>query len=61
MIRRIENLYVSGQIEPHLKVICPNSRAHNDFKMVYEKAFVVKQVRDYGSVNFDQVKMAFKG
>lgn len=45
VIRRIESLYVSGQIEPHKKVFCPGSRTHTEFKSAYEKAFIVKQIK----------------
>lgn len=60
VIRRIDNLYVSGQVEPHKKVFCPGSRQHTEFKLAYEKAYIVKQIKEYGSVNFDQLKLTFK-
>lgn len=45
VIRRIDSLYVSGQVEPHKKVFCPGSRTHTEFKSAYEKAFILKQLR----------------
>jgi hypothetical protein len=51
---------VGGQVEPHKKVFCPGSRQHTEFKLAYEKAYIVKQIREYGSVNFDQLKLTFK-
>ena len=44
VIRKIDSLYVSGQIEPNKKVFCPGSRQHTDFKLSYERAFIVKQI-----------------
>ena len=61
MLRKIDNLYVSGQVEPSKKVFCPGSRQHTDFKLAYERAYIVKQIKEYGSVNFDQLNLTFKG
>lgn len=61
VLRKIDNIYVSGQVEPSKKVFCPGSRQHTDFKLAYERAYIVKQIKEYGSVNFDQLKLTFKG
>ncbi len=45
VIRKIESLYVSGQIEPNKKVFCPGSRTHTEFKAAYERAFIYKQIK----------------
>lgn len=45
VIRKIENIYTSGQIEPHKKVFCPGSRTHTEFKGAYLKAYVMKHVK----------------
>ena len=52
---------MSGQTEPNTKVFCPGSRQHTEFKLSYQKAFVIKQIKEYGSVNFDLLKLTFKG
>ena len=28
VLRKIDNIYVSGQVEPNIKVFCPGSRQH---------------------------------
>jgi hypothetical protein len=61
VLRKIENAYVAGQVEPSKKVFCPGSRQHTDFKLSYERAYIVKQIKEYGTVNLDQLKLTFKG
>lgn len=61
VLRKIDNIYASGQIEPSKKVFCPGSRQHSDFKLAYERAYIVKHLKEYQTVNFDQLKLFFKG
>lgn len=42
-------------------MFCPGSRQHTDFKLSYERAYVVRQIKEYGTVNLDQLKLTFKG
>jgi hypothetical protein len=39
-LRRIDSLYVSGQLEPKKKIFNPDSRDYLNFKSSYEKAFM---------------------
>lgn len=45
VLRKIDWMYVSGQTEPNIKVFCPGSRQHTEFKLSYQKAFVIKQIK----------------
>ena len=61
VLRRIDHMYTAGQVEPHKRVFCPGSRQHSEFKVEYEKAYIIKQIKEYGNVNFDQLKLTFHG
>ena len=45
VLRKIDSLYVSGQFEPSKKVFPPGSRQHTDFKLAYERAYIVRQIK----------------
>lgn len=39
-LRKIEHVYISGQIEPKKKIFNPDSREYTVFKSNYEKAYM---------------------
>ena len=61
VIRQINNMYISGQTEPLLRVACPGSRAHIDFKSSFTRAFILKEFKSYDSVNIDHLRQVFRG